>query len=788
MTEWLEPEPVPVPEEVLDAAGGNPLVAKILLQRGVTETGRIQAYLDPVHYSPASPYDLPDMESAVQRLQQALRQGERICVWGDFDVDGQTSTTLLVDSLRRLGGKVSYHIPLRATEGHGIQLSALQTVLDAGVDLLVTCDTGIGAHAAVEAANSRGVAVIVTDHHEPAATFPPALAVINPHRLPENHPLSYLPGVGVAYQLIAALSSACGQPELAERQLDLVALGIVADVALLHGDCRYLLQRGLERLRQPQRVGLQALYERAGLNPAGITEEHIGFVIGPRLNAIGRLGDANPVVDFLTTDDQAQANVFALQLEALNARRKLLSEQIYAGAEAQLERQPELLQDAALVLAHPEWPPGVIGIVASRLVERYARPVILLNGPEEGPWRGSARSIPPVNITAAIAAQGDLLDGFGGHAMAAGMQIKAGCLEEFRRRLSAAVQAALGEQPYDPRLAIDAYLPLDELNLDWVQQIERLAPFGAGAPALTLATNNLHVHSSSYIGREQEHRLVTVADDQGHTRRVLWWSSGDLLLPEGAFDLAYTARTSSFRGLEEVQVEWRDARLHPEIVGVAEAPPPAIEIVDLRRAPQPEHRLYEILESYQAPVWGEADAVPDLKLSRRHELSPAAALAIWTAPPGPQILHQAVQAVDPHTVYFFAVDPGLDRFQPFITRLAGLVKHTLSKSAGAGEVEKLAAAMAHRPETILSGLDCLAAQGFISYTKLSEKSIQIISGNGRPQPGLPAAIRQLKHQLAETAAFRNYLHWADVSQIANYLNYFPASDQDKESSLATKNS
>lgn len=769
MAEWLEPEPVAVPEEVLDAAGGNPLVAKILVQRGLIEPGNIQAYLDPALYHPASPYDFPDMALAVERLQRALQQGERICVWGDFDVDGQTSTTLLVDSLRRLGGKVSYHIPLRATEGHGIQLAALQTVLDAGVDLLVTCDTGIGAHASIDYANSRGVEVIVTDHHEPVETLPPALAVINPHRLPEGHPLSYLPGVGVAYQLIAALSAACGQPEIAESQLDLVALGIVADVALLHGDCRYLLQRGLERLRQPQRVGLQALYERANLNPAGLSEEHIGFVIGPRLNAIGRLGDANPVVDFLTTADQAEANVFALQLEALNARRKLLSEQIYAGAEAQLERQPELLKFAALILAHPEWPPGVIGIVASRLVERYARPVILLNGPEEGPWRGSARSIPPVNITAAIASQAELLDGFGGHAMAAGMQVKFGCLEEFRRRLSAAVLAQLGDQAYDPRLAIDAYLPLTELNLDWVHAVERLAPFGAGAPPLTLATNNLHVHSSSYIGREQEHRLVTVSDEQGNTRRVLWWSSGDLHLPEGTFDLAYTARSSSFRGVEEVQVEWRATRLHPETVGVAEAPPPAIEIIDLRRAPQPERRLSEILKDTNAAVWGEAAAIPDLKLSRRGELAPFETLVIWTAPPGLQVLRQAVLSANPQTVYFFAIDPGLDRFQPFITRLAGLVKHTLSKYAGDGDLEALAAAMAHRPETILSGLDCLAAQGLISYTKLSNNSFQITPGDGRIKPGLPAAISRLKHQLAETAAFRNYLCWADDAQIVHLL-------------------
>ena len=251
------------------------------------------------------------MQPAVERLEQALRQEEIICVWGDFDVDGQTATTLLVSALRRLGGRVVYHIPLRAVELHGVNLEALQQVLQeegiSGSGVLLTCDTGISAHAALQYASERGLAVLVTDHHDLPPELPPALALVNPKFLPPGHALASLPGVGVAYQLVEALYIRAGrQPECAGF-LDLVALGIVADLAVLSGETRYLLQRGLQVLRNTPRLGLQIMMELADLNPAGLTEEHIGYILAPRLNSLGRLADANPVVEFFTTSDDDAA-------------------------------------------------------------------------------------------------------------------------------------------------------------------------------------------------------------------------------------------------------------------------------------------------------------------------------------------------------------------------------------------------------------------------------------------------------------------------------------------------
>jgi single-stranded-DNA-specific exonuclease len=485
---WLDPQPASVPAELQAAAGGHPLVAQILARRGFTSAEAARAFLDPNLVTPASPFELPDMEAAVTRIEEAIARDETIAVWGDFDVDGQTATTLLVAILRDLGARVGYHIPVRASEGHGVNLPSLQRLIDQGVGVVVTCDTGVAAHEAVVYARSRGVDVVITDHHDLPGDLPAAAAVVNPKRLAGDHPLATLPGVGVAYKLSEALhqSAGLGNPE---EHLDLVALGIVADLALQVADARYLLQRGLPVLRQTRRPGLQAMMALADVNPAWLTEEHIGFELAPRLNALGRLGDANLAVEFLTTEDVGRARLIATQLEGLNNERKRQTDQVFQGVLARLEREPALLEQAALVVEHPAWPAGIIGIVASRLVERFNRPVVLLATPPGELARGSARSVEGCNITAAIAQSQDLLAGYGGHPMAAGLSLDPERIPLFRRRLSRAVQGMLGEVAREPTLAIDGALALEELTLELVADLERLAPFGPGNPGLVLASS-----------------------------------------------------------------------------------------------------------------------------------------------------------------------------------------------------------------------------------------------------------------------------------------------------------
>ena len=784
MKDWIEPQDVPVPEALQSAVGGHPLVARTLARRGFTEVEAARAFLDPDWYRPAPPTDLPNVTAAAERLERAIRRGERICVWGDFDVDGQTATTLLVSTLNDLatqqlarrpspagavaragGSQVTFHIPHRDQESHGVNLPVLKRLVAEGVDLVLTCDTGVNAHEPIAYAQAQGVDVIVTDHHDLPPVLPAAYAVVNPKMLPDAHPLRQLPGVGCAYKLAEALYDRAGRPQDVARYLDLVALGIVADVAVQTGDTRYLLQRGLAALRQTGRLGLRVMMEVAGLNPDWLTEEHIGFVLGPRLNALGRLADATVAVEFLTTQDLTRARILATELEGLNARRKLLCDQVTQAAEAQIERDPSLLEHAALVLSHPSWPAGVIGIVAGRLAERYHRPAILIATPPGELGRGSARSVPGCNISAAIAAHGEMLESFGGHPMAAGMVIDPERVLEFRRTLSRTVLEMCQDPKGFPKplgsQQIDGYLSLADLSLDLVAELERLAPFGPGNPPLTLASRGLALQSHSLVGRGGEHLQLTVEDEAGVAQNVIWWQGAGSPLPEGRFDLAYVVRASDYRGQRAVQVEWVDARpIEPPAVPLRPAPP-TVQVVDHRGAPDPRSLLERLRGREDVQVWSEAGARAEVSGRDRYELGPSRALVIWTTPPGARELRAALERVSPETVHLFGIEPGLDRPERFLRQLAGLAKQALSSSAGRISLSMLAAATAQRESTVRAGLDWLVARGHVVALGEEGDQVHLAAGSQATSDDLPRIAAGLRAMLEETAAYRAHFARAD---------------------------
>jgi single-stranded-DNA-specific exonuclease len=768
MTIWLEPQAVDVPPGLQEAVGGHPLVTQTLVRRGVLTPELARAFLDPAAYVPALPTDLPDLEPAVDRLRRAIGSGERIAVWGDLDVDGQTSTALLVEVLSALGAEVTYHVPSRQ-EGHGVHRPGIDRLVSAGVRLIVTCDTGVTAHAAIAHANARGVEVIVTDHHVPAdrgpgPELPPALAIVNPHRLPVGHALGTLPGVAVAYEVARALNQA-----EADRALDLVALGTVADVATLTGDARYLVQRGLEALRHTERLGLRAVYEAAELDPKGLSEEHIGFVLAPRLNALGRLADAASGVELLLTSDAVRARTLATEMEGLNARRQWLTKQVTDAALAQIDREPSLLSNyQALVLSYPAWPPGIVGIVAGRLAERLGKPAVLIS--TEGELgRGSGRSVAGVDLIACLTDCAHLLRNYGGHAAAAGLSIEPERIPELRAALSRAVAARA--TIVEPTLAVDAYFELPDLTLDLVAQIGRLAPFGPGNPALVLAVRDLRAVGDVNIGRTEEHRRITVEDGSDRSQTVFWWQSADWPLPQGRFDLAVTVRASDYRGTPEVQVEWLDAR-ELEPAAVAAAAGPTVQIRDYRTVDQPEAVLKGLVAEGDVQVWAEVDLPAGVESRNRSQLVPGRRLAVWTLPPGPRELRAAVDRVGAEELILFGRDPGMDEAGAFLQRLAGLVKFVLMAREGELDLEAAAAATAQRVNTVEAGLDWLAAQGQIGIAADGQagegKDRQ--NGDGRRhltrgtgQAGEQGAERAgmaracLDALLAETGAFRDYV-------------------------------
>jgi single-stranded-DNA-specific exonuclease len=751
MTVWV---PGPPSDGSTQLPGLHPFVASALIRRGLTTPDSVQAFLDPGFYSPSSPEDLPGLPAALDRLARSIRAQEPVCVWGDFDVDGQTSTTILVQALQKVGANVSYHIPVRHSEGHGVNLPRLQEIIDLGTKLILTCDTGIAAHQAVEFARTHGVELLITDHHDLPDRLPQAAAVVDPKLLPPGHPLSTLSGSGVAYKLAEGLFSRTGHPEDAAAFLDLTVLGLVADLARLTGDARYLAQKGLEALRNTRRLGLQVMLELAGVVPANLTEEHIGFVLGPRLNALGRLGDANPAVELLTTSNTARARLLVAQLENYNAQRQLLCNQVTEAAEARLRADPSLLEGPVILLDHPAWPGGIIGIVASRLVERYHKPAILFSSPPDEPVRGSARSVEGLNITQAISVQRDLLLNFGGHPMAAGLALDARNLPEFRRRLSATVEKTLGVAAHEEnQLVIDAWLPLPEVTLDLASALEALAPYGPGNEELVLASRSLALKSSAAIGRNQEHLRLVVSDELGNEQVVLWWNGAREAVPEGPFDLAFTVRGSDWRGNRQVQMEFVDFRPAPE--SVIEVGKQAPKVIDYRSVTDPREQLKSFQGEPSTVIWAEAEAKKYTGGIDRNELKQADTLVIWTTPPSSEDLRAALDIVRPRTIVLFAAHPTLEETELFLSRLTGLLKYAINHRGGIVSYSDLTAATAQKRATVQTAVNWLVSCGKVTLKREDAGQLWVAPGVTINDLGGAARLRmEIQSLLAETAAYR----------------------------------
>ena len=765
MTRWLDPLPIQIPASFspLDL---HPLVAQTLIRRGILTADAARAFLHP-DTLPATPF--PGIENAVEIILSAIQRNDRICVWGDFDVDGQTSTALLMQTLRALGADVMHYIPIRGKESHGVHIETLKPIVDNGVKLIVTCDTGITAHEAIDYAGSRGVDVIVTDHHDLGETLPHARAIINPKLLTEEHPLKNLAGVGVAYKLAEALITNYESPIAPDTLLDLVALGLIADVAVLQNETRSLAKKGIQKLRNTGRLGLRVMAELSGTNLETLTEETIGFSFAPRLNALGRLSDANPAVEFLLTEDPARARVLAAQIEGLNAQRRLLTSQVNEAAEAQLHQNPALLAEPAIILSHPNWPGGVLGIVANRLVDRYHKPALLLTESEDGLLRGSARSVEGLHITEAIKTQKDLLLEFGGHPMAAGISMQKNSLQAFRKGFGKAIEKQLGAIiSAEPTLQVDAWLRLDEIHLELAETLETLAPFGAGNPELTLGTRGVTLKAVAEIGKAKEHLRLIVQDDDGNTQNILWWGGAGEELADSSsplragtkFDIAYTLRASSFRGQKQVALQFQELRVTEE--KPLEVRATKIEILDWRSN----------LERFEGlKVLTLAEGKDKEKGVNRSNLHRADEFAIYTTPPSAGDLRAVLEVVQPKRIYVFGVSPGIQTSSrnkltdEFLAQLAGMAKYLINNKGGKASIRELASATAQRERAIRIGLEWLAAGGHVTVTG-DEDAVVLSAGNGETnqylQKELYVAVRGI---LAETAAYREYFSRANLESV-----------------------
>lgn len=555
---WLLQAPI-TPAARQELQKYPPVLQQALFNRGVATAEAANRFLRAESPFDTSPWQMKDMHTAVARILSAIQSGELIAVYGDYDVDGVTATALLVSALQAIGAEAREYIPNRFDEGYGLNKEALSQLKESGVSLVISVDCGIRSPAEAEHARSIGLDLIITDHHEPAGELPQALAVLNPKQPGDNYPEKYLAGVGIAYKLAQALFEKRPPETLnPDSLLDLVALGTVADLAPLTGENRVLVRGGLRQLRAAQRQGAVSLAAVSDISLAKVTAINIGFALGPRLNASGRLESALDSYRLLVTNDLFEAGTLAQKLDVQNRERQRITRQIQAQAEilalGDAEQAPLML-----FAVDPGFNPGVVGLAAARLTEAYYRPSVV--GHNDGEFtRCSCRSIPEFHITKALDECAELFERHGGHAAAAGFTIRNERLPELQTRLAQIAERELAGKDLRHTYLADAEVQLPELTFDLLKSLDYLEPTGYGNPGTVFITRNVKIVSGRAVGTDAKHLKLVVSDGRINFDcigfRLGEWAGQ---LPERA-DLLFTFETNEFNGRTTLQLNLKDLK------------------------------------------------------------------------------------------------------------------------------------------------------------------------------------------------------------------------------------
>lgn len=539
----------------------SPLVAALLITRGHDTDEKAHRFLNPAYDHLHEPFLLKGLETAVERILKAAEDHEKVLIWGDYDVDGTTGTALLRKTLKLLCIETGFHIPNRFTEGYGINIPALEQAQNDGFSLVISVDCGIRSFEPVEWANENGLDVIITDHHlsDEIRGNPPAVAIVNPNQTGCEYPDKNLAGVGVAFKLAHALLREKNMPGEIADFLKIAAIGTVADVMQLTGENRAIVALGLQDLPSTTNLGLKALMDVADCR-SDMTSYHIGFRIGPRINAAGRMDIARHVVELLETEDLTEARQLAALLDSRNRERQQVQQKI---TELALFETEGIERQNFIVVAGEGWHRGVIGLAASRIAERLYRPTIVLSI-EDGFAHGSARSIANYHLLNALESCPELFEQFGGHAAAAGMKMKVENIEELRKRMDAHAAANLSVDDLIPELRIDALVSSETLNLNLLDELKPFEPFGAGNPKPIFLTKDLRLQDEPWVMKDK-HLKLKLADTNGKPLEAVWWdgverSKKQTLKPGSRIELAYVAEANTWQGNTRLQLVVEDLR------------------------------------------------------------------------------------------------------------------------------------------------------------------------------------------------------------------------------------
>ncbi|QCJ43592.1 single-stranded-DNA-specific exonuclease RecJ [Bacillus sp. S3] len=654
----------------------TPLVASLLVNRGLDTVDSARYFLfgkDEFH----DPYLLKDMDLAVKRIRKAIEDQEPILIYGDYDADGVSSTSVLMITLRELGANVQFYIPNRFTEGYGPNEQAFRQAAENGINLIITVDTGISAVHEAAVAKELGIDLIITDHHEPGPVLPEALAIIHP-KLPESiYPFRELAGVGVAFKLAHALYG-----EIPEHLFEIAVIGTIADLVSLKGENRLIAKKGLEKLKVTQNIGLKAILKLSGVNPNAINEETIGFTLAPRINAVGRLEDADLAVQLILTDDPDEAQHLAEEMDTLNKTRQSIVNSITAEAIEEVERNFPIEENKVLVVGKEGWNAGVIGIVASRLVEKYYRPTIVLNfDPNKGLAKGSARSIAGFDLFKNLSACREILPHFGGHPMAAGMTLKLEDVAELRDRLNKLAGEQLSAEDFIPVTLLDEEIHLDDIQLSSLEELNLLSPFGMDNPKPKVLIHNVEIGNMRKIGSEQNHLKILINEGNANLDGIGFGlgALADQISPASKISLIGELSINEWNNIRKPQIFIHDLAIESWQLFDFRGQKRLKSMKDIVPAENRKFILFnkEIFEKIGSDLQDESILIQNLEEAKAFDGN-RANIALVDFPPSKEMLKVLLEGSQPSRIYtyfykessdFFSTVPTRDHFKWFYAYL-----------------------------------------------------------------------------------------------------------------------
>lgn len=771
------------------------LVERLLATRGITKPDDIKEFLNPLETKLTHPNVFLDMPKAVERISKAIDNDENILVYGDFDADGVTSTALLLQTFKELGAKADYFIPDREKEGHGLNSKAIVKLMASKKPkVIITVDCGVSDVEQVQFINSFNIDVIITDHHEAPETLPQAFAIINPKAhdaldeklsAKEIEHLTSLAGVGVAFKLAQALLEYYKKLDFVYDILPYVTVGTISDIVPLIGENRYFVTKGLQLISDGKHWGLKKLLESAGYTlEQGITSEQIAFGVAPRINASGRLDTVEDALKVLASDNKQEIEMSIISLNNFNKVRQELCESIFLEADEMLKQQGN--SDDSIILFNPKWHIGIIGIVASKLVEKYYKPTFLMTFSEETKQiRCSSRSVEGISIYDVLSVNSELFDGFGGHAMAGGLSFSTEkvTFEEVKHALNKTINEILDGKKLSPILKVDLQLEPSEIDGNLISDIERLQPFGAANPNPVFVLNNLTLLQKKLMGSNKNHLKLVVEDSQHNTYDCIWWSKGDISLISGdRLDIAFCPQLNTFNGSTTIQLILQDIHaenLKDETENLQKQKS-EIKIYDHRKKTD----IFSSVEDYvktsslNIAVFAEENSVLDKlkpykalieKVFNRQTVQKADAIMFFDYPPSQEIFDEIIKKTTPKVLHFMNYEIKKFDEKDFLKTFSGMLKFAYSNRNGVFDLQRSASFLAQTKETVIELLNVFSESEMIKGVNGGGNNYKIeFLSNGEISKVLHT--RSYKNFLAQIKKTQDYKSSLSESELNNFCN------------------